>query len=107
MDLYEIIITAVASVEFGVIAFFLKDYFAESKKKNEAIKSCATQKELDDYKTDTKEKINKITDDISSIKDNYISKDDFYRYADATDRKLNTIIDILMKRDGKNGQRDT
>lgn len=46
--------------------------------------------------------IDKLTRDIESIREDYITKEDFYREQAKTERKLDMIIDILMGR-GKNG----
>jgi hypothetical protein len=99
MDLYEIIITTLATVEFGVIAFFLKDYYSESKKKSEAIKNYATKVELCDVKTRFEKELDIVTQDIKDIKNDYITKDDFYRYANDTNDKLNMIIKLLLKQE--------
>lgn len=61
-----------------------------------------TFKELDN-KVSTKEMeiakkdIEENTEDIRRIKDNYLTKDDYFREQAKVDKKLDSIMDILMK----------
>lgn len=40
----------------------------------------------------------KIREDITKITENYLTKEDFFREQAKTDRKLDKIIDILLKK---------
>ena len=43
--------------------------------------------------------------DIKKIKEDYITKEDFYREQNKTDRKLDRIMDILLEMKGEmNGE---
>ncbi|MGN0633933.1 MAG: hypothetical protein ACI4JW_08690 [Oscillospiraceae bacterium] len=45
----------------------------------------------------TIDRIDKCESDISKIKEDYITKEDFFREQGKTDRKLDRIMDILLE----------
>ena len=45
---------------------------------------------------DAQKDIEKNTEDIRRIKDNYLTKDDYFREQAKVDKKLDSIMDILM-----------
>ena len=80
-DIAMPIITAL----IGVIGFFVKRAFNSLNEK-------ATKTELEEVKKD----IEVCKTDISKIKDNYLTKDDFFREQTKTEKKLDEMMKILL-----------
>lgn len=80
------IYSAVLTLLIGVIGFFLTRTFKELDNK-------VSTKEMEVAKKDIEEN----TEDIRRIKDNYLTKDDYFREQAKVDKKLDSIMDILMK----------
>ncbi len=78
--------SAVLTLLIGVIGFFLMRTFKELDNK-------VSTKEMEIAKKDIEEN----TEDIRRIKDNYLTKDDYFREQAKVDKKLDSIMDILMK----------
>lgn len=78
--------SAVLTLLIGVIGFFLVRTFKELDNK-------VSIKEMEIAKKDIEEN----TEDIRRIKDNYLTKDDYFREQAKVDKKLDSIMDILMK----------
>lgn len=79
------IYSAVLTLLIGVIGFFLTRTFKELDNK-------VSTKAFEDAQND----IEKNTEDIRRIKDNYLTKDDYFREQAKVDKKLDSIMDILM-----------
>lgn len=79
------IYSGVLTLLIGVIGFFLTRTFKELDNK-------ATVKEFEAAKKD----IEKNAEDIRRVKDNYLTKDDYFREQAKVDKKLDSIMDILM-----------
>lgn len=79
------IYSAVLTLLIGVIGFFLTRTFKELDNK-------VSNKAFEDAQKD----IEKNTEDICRIKDNYLTKDDYFREQAKVDKKLDSIMDILM-----------
>lgn len=77
--------SGVLTLLIGVIGFFLVRTFKELDSKTSA-------KEFESALKD----IEKNTDDIRRIKDNYLTKDDFFREQTKTEKKLDDMLKILM-----------
>ena len=92
METGEII--GIAGIVFGVIVgiigFFLKRTInqVDRLEENKACKSEVVElkKEMEGFERN-----------ISDVKSNYLTKEDFYREQAKTDRKLDDIVDYLMK----------
>ena len=69
-EIIALIISTVLSGVIGVISYFLKGTI-------DRLKSCETA--------------------IAQIKEDYITKEDFFREQGKTDRKLDRIMDILLE----------
>nr|DAL68854.1 MAG TPA: hypothetical protein [Caudoviricetes sp.] len=80
------IYSAILTLLIGVIGFFLMRTFKELDNK-------VSTKEMEIAKKDIEEN----TEDIRRIKDNYLTKDDYFREQAKVDKKLDSIMDILMK----------
>lgn len=80
------IYSAILTLLIGVIGFFLVRTFKELDNK-------VSVKEMEIAKKDIEEN----TEDIRRIKDNYLTKDDYFREQAKVDKKLDSIMDILMK----------
>ena len=77
--------SGVLTLLIGVIGFFLVRTFRELDNK-------VSSKEFETAQKD----IEKNTDDIRRIKDNYLTKDDFFREQTKTEKKLDDMLKILM-----------
>lgn len=80
------IYSGVLTILIGVIGFFLTRTFKELDNKVSA-------KEFEVAKKD----IEKNTEDIRRVKDNYLTKDDYFREQAKVDKKLDSIMEILME----------
>lgn len=69
----------------GVIGFFVKRAY-------DSLNEKATKAELEEVKKD----VEVCKTDISKIKDNYLTKDDFFREQTKTEKKLDDMLKILM-----------
>lgn len=85
-DIYMTIITGLV----GVIGFFLTRSFAALDKK-------ADKEELEAIKKD----VDKLRGSIDDVKDNYLTREDFFREQLKTEKKLDRIMDILMELKGE------
>lgn len=100
MDIGAIItiVTSVCTVVLGIIGFFLKRTINQV----DRLDLCkASKEELEAVKKD----LNAQNRSISEIKENYLTKDDFFREQAKTEGKLDRIMDILLeiKGGGKHG----
>ena len=77
--------SGVLTLLIGVIGFFLVRTFKELDNK-------VSLKEFETAQKDIEE--NKVS--ISKIKDNYLTKDDFFREQTKTEKKLDDMLKILM-----------
>lgn len=86
------VISISAGLVIGIIGFFLKQTINK-------VNNCVMR---DDFN----KAITVCNEDIKSIKEDYITKEDFYREQSKVDRKLDKIMDILLEMKGgnKNGQ---
>ena len=69
-EIIALTVSSVLTVGIGVISYFLKSTM-------DRLKSCETA--------------------IAQIKEDYITKEDFFREQGKTDRKLDRIMDILLE----------
>lgn len=79
------IYSGVLTLLIDVIGFFLTRTFKELDNKT-AVKEFET----------AKKDIEKNAKDIRRVKDNYLTKDDYFREQAKVDKKLDSIMDILM-----------
>lgn len=79
----------VITVLFGLLGFFVKKAFNDLDNK-------ASKSELEDVKED----IEKNSTAINKIKENYLTKQDFFNEQAKTEKKLDKIMDILMEMKG-------
>ena len=79
----------VITVLFGLLGFFVKKAFNDLDNK-------ASKSELEDVKED----IEKNSTAINKIKENYLTKQDFFIEQAKTEKKLDKIMDILMEMKG-------
>lgn len=80
------IYSAVLTLLIGVIGFFLTRTFKELDNK-------VSTKEMEIAKKD----IEKNAEDIRRVKDNYLTRDDYFREQAKVDKKLDSIMSILME----------
>ena len=84
IEFSDIAMTVITAL-IGVIGFFVKRAF-------DSLNEKATKAELEEVKKD----IEVCKTDISKIKDNYLTKDDFFREQTKTEKKLDDMLKILM-----------
>ena len=77
--------SGILTLLIGVIGFFLVRTFRELDDKVSAKEFSSAQKDIE-----------KNTEDICRIKDNYLTKDDFFREQTKTEKKLDDMLKILM-----------
>lgn len=106
-DTWWIVATA-ATIVVGVISYFLKRTMSKQDENERDIKhiqlTYVTKEEFKDFKDETSGGINKLQKDVESIKDNTLTKADFYRLQSATDKKLDKLYELMIEIKGdKNG----
>lgn len=98
--LFGIIITAAVAI----IGFFLvrtiNQLDSHAKAIGEIQRTYVTKEELKDVKSDINNSMSKLQVDVAQIKENCLTKSDFYRLQMQTDKKIDKIYDLLIKRDG-------
>lgn len=85
MEITEIALTVITAL-IGIIGFFVKKAFGSLDDK-------VSKSALEEVKKDVE--ANRTA--IGKIKDNYLTKDDYFREQAKVDKKLDMIMDILMK----------
>lgn len=103
-----LIVTAAATMAVGIISYFLKRTMSkqdEHEKDIHHIKlTYVTKDELKELKEETANGIGKLQRDVEEIKDNTLTKADFYRMQANTDQKIDKIYDLMLRIGGdKNG----
>lgn len=83
------VISGVGSIALGVITFFLKRTMNQ-------IDKCASKEDVEILDV----RVSKTEKTIDRIKEDYITKDDFFREQAKTDKKLDRIMDILLEMKG-------
>lgn len=97
------VVSTIIGVVVGIISYFLKRTMVTLDKCESAVHDKADRAELTAVRTDMQGRVDRLDRDVASIKQDYITKEDFFREQAKTDRKLDQIIQILMKggvRDG-------
>ena len=89
------IVLGIGTILIGVVAFFLKRNISRSDQTEKDVRR------LEETKA-TKEEVEKLSGCINKVKEDYITKEDFYRVQANNDRKLDRIIDILLERKSQN-----
>ncbi len=82
----NLIIEGILSAGIAVTAFFVKRTINELDECRKNIFECASKDDL-----------NICKNDIAKIKEDYITKEDFFREQTENRRKLDKIMDILME----------
>lgn len=95
------IIGALAGLALGVIGYFLKrtmNNVDEHDKDIATIKQTySTKEEVGQIKDELRTETKKLQTDIEEIKANYLTKDDFYRAQQNSERRLEKIYDLLVE----------
>lgn len=87
------IIMLIISGAVGAIGFFVSRAFS-------SLDKCATKEELSALDERLDERIGKNEKAIEKIREDYITKEDFFREQAKTDKKLDRIMDILLEMKG-------
>lgn len=80
------LVAAIAAALIAAVTFFVKRLV-------ERVDNCVTKP---DHEKDLKE----CKDEIKHIKEDFLTKEDFFREQSKTDRKLDRIMDILLEMKG-------
>lgn len=90
-----------------IIGFFLKRTINQTDEHDKAIKEIqltyVTKKELKEVKNNTEKTLDKLQADIEEIKEQSLTKADFYRQQTKTENKIDKIYDLLIQQSGGNG----
>jgi len=97
------IASTIIGIVVGVISYFLKRTMESVDKCELAVQGKADRVELATVRTDLQGRVDGLTRDVASIRENYLTKDDFFREQAKTERKLDMILDILVKGGGRHG----
>lgn len=110
------IISTAATVAIGIISYFLKRTMSKQDRHEEDINhiklTYVTRDQLKEFKDETNNGLGKLQRDIEDIKENALKKADFIRQQantermierleKNTDKKLDSIYDIVLKIGGK------
>ncbi len=110
------IVSTAATVAIGIISYFLKRTMSKQDRHEEDINhiklTYVTRDQLKEFKDETNNGLGKLQRDIEDIKENALKKADFIRQQantermierleKNTDKKLDSIYDIVLKIGGK------
>ncbi len=102
--LFNAIVSTVGGILIAVIGYYLKRTISIIDRCEQEIKTLdegkADKEDLAALKIDVEKRVDKLSRDIEGIKEDYITKEDFFREQAKTDRKLDMILDILLERKG-------
>lgn len=102
-DTWWIAATA-ATIAIGIISYFLKRTMFRQDRHEDDINhiklTYVTKDELKELKEETSSGLEKLQKDVEEIKDNTLTKADFYRLQSGTDNKIDKIYDLLIKMGG-------
>lgn len=101
--LFYTIVSVVGGILLAVISFFLRRTIGLVDKLELKVQDKADCEDITTLRKDMEKRTDKLTRDIESIREDYITKEDFFREQAKTDRKLDLILDILLGRNGNNG----
>ncbi len=88
----------------AIIGFFLKRTINQADRHDKEIKGIqltyVTKDELKEVKESTQRSLDKQQNSIEEIKDQMLTKADFYRQQTKTDNKIDKIYDLLISQQG-------
>lgn len=84
-EIYSTVLTAA----IGIVSFFLKKALSDLEKKADKNETERIEKEL-----------NTVKKSIDDVKDNYLTREDFFREQLKTEKKLDRIMDMLVEMRG-------
>lgn len=98
------IVTGVATVAIAIIGFFLKRTMntqdAHSKDINRIKLTYVTKEELKETRDGLSADIKLTQSDVKEIKEQMLSKQDYYRLQTQTEQKIDKIYDLLLQHHG-------
>lgn len=105
IDISLILGTCVTAV-VAVISYFLKRTISTVDRHDQAINhiqmTYVTKDELKDVKGELKGSLDKVSSDVEEIKENCLSKRDYYRLQTKTEEKIDKMYDLLLQMNGGN-----
>lgn len=109
IDISLILGTCVTAV-VAVISYFLKRTIGTVDRHDQAINhiqmTYVTKDELKDVKGELKGSLDKVSSDVEEIKENCLSKRDYYRLQNKTEEKIDKMYDLLLQMNGGNHHAD-
>lgn len=103
LTLYGVVIT----VLWAALTYFLKQTMAKVDNHDTDInhikQTYVAKEEMDKVRSELRGDITGMTDDISRMKDVFLTKEDFYRSQAAVDKKLDKIYDLILQMKGSSG----
>lgn len=100
------LMTTLGTLCIGVIGYFLKRTMSRVDKTEEDVHhiklTYVTTDQLRDFKGEVKADISGLEKDVKEIKEKCLTKDDFYRSQMDVNKKIDQIMEILLKRNGGN-----
>ena len=88
----------------GAITYFLRRTISQVDSHDKAInliqRTYVTQDDFKAYKSQSREDIKQLTEDVSELKDRCLTKEDFYRAQSYTNERLEQIYKLLQDQRG-------
>jgi hypothetical protein len=95
------VLGAAVTLVIGIIGYFLKRTMStvdtHGKDINDGKLTFATKEELKDLKAEMRGETKSLMEDVAEIKENYLTKDDYYRAQIETNHKLDRIYEHMIK----------
>ena len=96
--------SSLGTLAIGAITYFLKRTINKVDDHDRDIQmikqTFASKEELKDFRGEFKESINKLSEDVESIKENGLSKRDFYQSIIRLENKIEKLYDAKMNGNG-------
>jgi hypothetical protein len=95
-DLFVWIVGGVGAILLGVLGFYLK------REKDRGDRTEADVRKLQETKA-SREEVKELSACVAKIKEDYITKEDFFREQAKMEKKLDRILDILIRKEKNDG----
>ena len=94
------LLATLAGIAVTVISYFLKRTISKmddhDRDINKIKQTYVTKTELDAVRSEIRDDVGALKADVKEIKENTLTKADFYRSQTATERKIDKVYDLLM-----------
>lgn len=106
----SLILGTLSTVVVAVISYFLKRTIntvdGHDRDINEIKRTYVTKGELKETRDELKDGLEKVSSDVEEIKENCLSKRDYYRVQAKTEEKIDKMYDLLLQMNGGNHHAD-